>query len=78
MDLAQEVLSLRLQAEEQAGGIKLLQQTINDVRKLEKESRIAHTAELNKVTNEMQSAVLRHQEMVKKVRSFLICNFPPL
>lgn len=67
VDLAQEVLSLRLQAEEQAGGIRLLQQTLAELKEAAREARDAHQKELSQAANEADAALLRHQKMVKQV-----------
>lgn len=67
VELAHEVLSLRLQIEDQSSGIKLLQQTIAEMKEQAKADRLEHQDALCKANTDAEAALQRHQKFIKQV-----------
>lgn len=67
VELAHEVLSLRLQIEDQSSGIKLLQQTIAEMKEAAKVANMEHQDALCKANTDAEAALQRHQKFIKQV-----------
>lgn len=67
MELAHEVLTLKLQIEDMSSGMKLLQKTIAEMKDAAKIAKSNQEDEIFKVTNEAEMTVQRHQKFIKQV-----------
>ncbi|KAL0272688.1 UNVERIFIED_CONTAM: hypothetical protein PYX00_005560 [Menopon gallinae] len=67
VELAHEVLSLKLQVEDMSSGMKLLQKTIAEMREAAKIAKNNQKDEIFKITNEAETAVQRHQKFIKQL-----------
>lgn len=67
VELAHEVLSLRLQIEDQGSGIKLLQQTIAEMKEAAKRTNMEHQDALCKANSDAEAALQRHQKFIKQL-----------
>lgn len=72
VELAHEVLSLRLQVEDQSSGIKLLQQTVSEMKEAARAVNAAHEEAICKANVDAEAAVQRHQKFIKQVFYCLI------